>query len=156
MEAKSYAGAGKVYEKEVSIDDVAWIDDLQGQYAPTNELTPESQKKIEEVVQNKYKREDGRNVFRKRTIRVSGKIETKAREGGMHNLLTKNILNELGFDAPEQYFDKNGKMAVSREFVRVLEQGNFRNDQEWHHLFLPDGGVLKVLMAEFVNKYYKG
>ena len=33
MEAQSYAGSGKVYSKEISLDDVAWIDTLQGQYA---------------------------------------------------------------------------------------------------------------------------
>ena len=33
MEAESYSGNGKVYEKEVDINDVAWIDPTQGQYA---------------------------------------------------------------------------------------------------------------------------
>jgi len=38
MEAKNYAGDGKVYSKEVNTSDVAWIDDIQGQYAKV-ELT---------------------------------------------------------------------------------------------------------------------
>lgn len=33
MEAESYSGNGKVYEKIVNIKDVAWIDPTQGQYA---------------------------------------------------------------------------------------------------------------------------
>lgn len=33
MEAESYSGNGKVYEKTVDINDVAWIDPTQGQYA---------------------------------------------------------------------------------------------------------------------------
>jgi hypothetical protein len=33
MEAETYAGEGKVYEKTVDIKDVAWIDPTQGQYA---------------------------------------------------------------------------------------------------------------------------
>lgn len=33
MEAQNYAGSGKVYSKEINLDDVAWIDTLQGQYA---------------------------------------------------------------------------------------------------------------------------
>ena len=33
MNAKDYAGDGKVYSKEVSIDDVAWIDESEGQLA---------------------------------------------------------------------------------------------------------------------------
>ncbi len=39
MEAQSYAGKGKVYSKEVSLDDVAWIDEIQGQYAPVSNQT---------------------------------------------------------------------------------------------------------------------
>lgn len=34
MEAESYSGDGKVYSKTVNVDDVAWIDPTQGQYAP--------------------------------------------------------------------------------------------------------------------------
>lgn len=33
-EALSYAGNGKVYSKEIPLEDVAWIDPTQGQYAP--------------------------------------------------------------------------------------------------------------------------
>ncbi len=34
MEAQSYAGGGQVYSKEINLKDVAWIDPMQGQYAP--------------------------------------------------------------------------------------------------------------------------
>lgn len=37
MMAKDYAGRGKVYSKEVPINDVAWIDEAEGQYAPASE-----------------------------------------------------------------------------------------------------------------------
>ena len=37
MEAESYSGDGKIYSKEVYINDVAWIDPTQGQYAKINE-----------------------------------------------------------------------------------------------------------------------
>ncbi len=33
MEAQSYAGKSEVYSKEVNLSDIAWIDELQGQYA---------------------------------------------------------------------------------------------------------------------------
>ena len=36
MMAQDYAGGGKVYSKTVSIDDVAWIDSNEGQFAKTN------------------------------------------------------------------------------------------------------------------------
>ena len=34
MEAQSYAGGGPVHSKVVFLEDVAWIDASQGQYAP--------------------------------------------------------------------------------------------------------------------------
>lgn len=33
MEAESYSGNGQVYSKEIDLDDVAWVDPTQGQYA---------------------------------------------------------------------------------------------------------------------------
>ena len=36
MEAESYSGTGKVYEKTVNIEDVAWLDPTQGMYANIN------------------------------------------------------------------------------------------------------------------------
>lgn len=37
MEAESYSANGKVYSKTVNVDDVAWIDPTQGQYAPVRD-----------------------------------------------------------------------------------------------------------------------
>ena len=37
MEAKSYSGNGKVYSKNINLQDVAWIDPTQGQYAKVND-----------------------------------------------------------------------------------------------------------------------
>ena len=37
MEARDYAGGGRVYSKVVALDDVAWIDATEGQYAPVTE-----------------------------------------------------------------------------------------------------------------------
>lgn len=38
MEAESYSGNGKVYEKTVKLTDVAWIDPTQGQYAKVQDV----------------------------------------------------------------------------------------------------------------------
>ena len=40
MEAMAYAGNGKVYEKSVNTNEVAWIDSLQGQYIQSKSLHP--------------------------------------------------------------------------------------------------------------------
>jgi len=38
MEAQSYAGKKDVFSKKVNLDDIAWIDGLQGQFAPINKI----------------------------------------------------------------------------------------------------------------------
>ena len=38
MEAQSYSSNGKIFEKEIPIKDVAWIDPTQGQYAPVSSV----------------------------------------------------------------------------------------------------------------------
>lgn len=40
METESYSSNGKVYSKEVKINDVAWIDPTQGQYAKVYDVLP--------------------------------------------------------------------------------------------------------------------
>lgn len=40
IEAESYSSNGKVYSKEVNINDVAWIDPTQGQYAKVYDILP--------------------------------------------------------------------------------------------------------------------
>ena len=40
MEAMAYAGSNKVYEKSVNINEVVWLDNLQGQYMQSKSLHP--------------------------------------------------------------------------------------------------------------------
>ena len=63
MEAKEYAGGGRVYEKRVSLDDVAWIYAGEGQYAKVDEAY--SEEKIREIVGDKV---TDKNVSRVRGI----------------------------------------------------------------------------------------
>lgn len=44
MEAESYSGSGRVYQKTVKLTDVAWIDPTQGQYAAVPESRPHTDK----------------------------------------------------------------------------------------------------------------
>ena len=50
MEAQNYAGKGKVYSQEVDVKDVAWIDTIEGQYAPTPQ--PQQAERSQETKQN--------------------------------------------------------------------------------------------------------
>ena len=40
MEAKSYAGSGKIYEEKLNLNDVSWIDALQGQVTRNKDIHP--------------------------------------------------------------------------------------------------------------------
>ncbi len=63
MEAESYSGNGKVYSKQVNINDVAWIDPTQGQYAK---------------IDNKYSMQESTNNTQ--NDNVSNIIETSINE----------------------------------------------------------------------------
>ena len=84
MEAESYAGSKNVYSKQVNLQDVAWIDSLQGQYAATN---------------SKYSMTQGNTdqYWKKQTIDndVGNISNTENSEQGSFNL-PKNIENDVG------------------------------------------------------------
>ena len=65
MEAMNYAGGNKVYSKVVNLEDVAWIDPTQGQYANTNVVENKTYMKkiirlteseLHKIVENSVKR----------------------------------------------------------------------------------------------------
>ena len=76
MEAMNYAGGNKVYSKVVNLEDVAWIDPTQGQYANTN------------VVENK--------TYMKKIIRLT--------EGDLHQIIENSVRRILKEDF-NQYSD---------------------------------------------------
>ena len=52
MEAQSYAGDGRVYSKRVPLDDVAWLDEVQGQYTgPVAQEQLSTGRSIEEMAE---------------------------------------------------------------------------------------------------------
>lgn len=60
MEATDYAGGGKVYSKEVPVDDVAWLTEGEGQYAPikraSDNVTADAAKNANNAVENTVKK----------------------------------------------------------------------------------------------------
>lgn len=66
MEAKSYAGSGSIRSMEVSLDDVAWLDSIQGQYAPVGT-------KWSRTEQRGKLSENEKNVFGKTGTTITGR-----------------------------------------------------------------------------------
>ena len=105
MEAMAYAGNGKVYEKNVNINEVAWIDSLQGQYIQSKSLHP-----FETVKYNS-------NVIDKNSLNIIKKQEfIKTLKGEEKDLARINLekelnitpIKEFGKNYAEFYHDPNG------------------------------------------------
>ena len=63
MEAESYSGNGKVYSKEININDVAWIDPTQGQYANINQKYALPTKEWQQFIEYNYQKQGtGKNL----------------------------------------------------------------------------------------------
>ena len=58
MEAQNYAENGQIYSERISTNDVAWVDNIQGMYAPVNDtngvITKDSTGKVLTQEQQKY------------------------------------------------------------------------------------------------------
>ena len=64
MEAESYSESGKIYSKEVKIEDVAWIDPTQGQYAKVKitENNIEKENNRQEIIDKVKYNPDGKEI----------------------------------------------------------------------------------------------
>ena len=105
MEAMAYTRNGKVYEKSVNINEVAWIDSLQGQYIQSKSLHP-----FETVKYNI-------NVIDKNSLNIIKKQEfIKTLKGEEKDLARINLekelnitpIKEFGKNYAEFYHDPNG------------------------------------------------
>lgn len=113
MEAESYSGNGKVYSKEININDVAWIDPTQGQYANTNQKYAVSTKEWQQFLENNYQKQgDGKNL---KEYNLPTREEVKKKL----NLPTKENVNTQGesinwneIERPERKIRKHYKSII--------------------------------------------
>ncbi len=91
MEAESYSSNGKVYSKEVNINDVAWIDPTQGQYAKVYDILPTKYSQNAKEW-NEYLKE---NFPSSGTKTKMSDIKLPVREDVKINSNKRNVLNPL-------------------------------------------------------------
>lgn len=101
MEAESYSGNGKVYSKEVNINDVAWLDPTQGQYAKVNDTKYSQQNdKWQEYLDENYKttgtRTNLKDIKKKEHSSVNLPDSTKISKNDIN--LPKNPTKESSYD----------------------------------------------------------
>ena len=109
MEAENYAGGGKVYSREVDVDDVAWVDSAEGQYAPRKKAVAEEAepKSLSEKEKTREKLLADRRALQERY--------EVAKEAGED---TSEILDEMQeTDLILKDFDENVKNKNSAEVV---------------------------------------
>ena len=122
MEAQSYAGNNQIYSKEVNLNDVAWIDEIQGQYAQIEELKPVQDnqgRKLSKEQQEYFKDSKARNN--------NGELET------VYHGTNKAGFTE--FNRDYNYFTNNKEMAQSytrgTEMVDTKKLENISDAKKW-------------------------
>lgn len=103
MEAESYSGNGKVYSKEVNINDVAWIDPTQGQYAEIdNKKYSQSNQSWQKYLDENFKSEGTRTNLQDIKLPTKEWIENRQKlKKSQNNIpiakeyINKNTLNPL-------------------------------------------------------------
>ena len=105
MEAMAYAGNGKVYEKSVNINEVAWIDSLQGQYIQSKSLHLFETAKYNSNVIDK----NSLNIIKKQEFIKTLKGEEKdLARINLEKELNINPIKEFGKNYAEFYHNPNG------------------------------------------------
>lgn len=159
MEAESYSGNGIVYSKKVNINDVAWIDPTQGQYAQTDTKYSQQNDKWQEHLESNYKATGTRTYFEDLNLPTESINLPTAETIINNNSESKNIDNSENIKAAESIIgDKNTYLSkeadklydeiynlrkgvkASKELARVLDLGH-------------DGTLLST--KEEKNKYWE-
>ena len=113
MEAKNYAGNGKVFEKEVAIDEVAWIDNLEGQYAKISKEKPS-----DESARHSYFNAQSPNILHSNEIWGGGLAG-----GTLNGLETDEKGNIIGFN-PAKFVAGFIAGAAGTKAVKLALQKN--------------------------------
>ena len=96
MEAESYSSNGKVYSKEVNINDVAWIDPTQGQYAKVYDILPtkysQSTKEWNDYLKENFPSSGTKTKMSDIKLPVSENIESSSKKS---KILNPNEISKL-------------------------------------------------------------
>ena len=127
MEAQTYAGDGTVYEQVVNIDDIAWIDPTQGQYAkveagldnsafsmPENDIRYSFEDDVASLTEQRQNGEISESEYLNELQRLMNEANEK------YGAIPKGENPKVDVTVPKQVGDKRN----TRRFVRtVLESG---------------------------------
>ena len=141
MEAKNYAGDGKIYSQRVSLDQVAWIDSVEGQYADTSNYEAERFDK-EEIDLKPLTQEKPYNIS-KNTVQFSvGMYEHGGRE-----VLEDYIKNNPDIEGGEDIVKRVDEIAqVMKDFAETGKYPSFSKWQDQYYA-INEKGELSVVIS---------
>lgn len=141
MEAETYAGNGTVYEKEVNIQDVAWIDPTQGQYAKADANTPTS--KYDFSFSSDDLDAEYSKLMAKKPIKVSSAVKAKINNQRMnrYSTLTEGDIPFIDFFRIAEY-----------NMVDVAYRYTVRNDGKGHFEVIRKQQIKKNSVPKELNK----
>ncbi len=156
MEAESYSADGKVYSKEVNIDDVAWIDPTQGQYAKVDTKDSLNNSSWQEHLEKNYKSKGTKTNFE------DTRLDTNNTEQNLINKETDRLTKKY-----EREKNKNKKI-ITKEASKILEFDDYQQKRKFTDLVSeyydnPDLNKIKQDIRdnfsekriEYVNDYVK-
>lgn len=156
MEAESYSADGKVYSKEVNIDDVAWIDPTQGQYAKVESKDSLNNSLWQEHLEKNYKSKGTKTNFEDTRLDI--------------NNTEQNLINKETDRLTKKYErEKNkNKKIITKEASKILEFDDYQQKRKFTDLVSeyydnPDLNKIKQDIRdnfsekriEYVNDYVK-
>ena len=118
--AQDYAGNGKIYSKEVSINDVAWINGDEGQYANINQKYAVPTKNWQQFVENNYQQQGTGKNLKEYKLAIE-KVQKNNRKAINNSSNTKNYEeNSLNIPTREYFEDKKMQDLLTDEDYKVL------------------------------------
>ena len=152
MEAESYSGTGKVYSKEVSLKDVAWIDPTQGQYAKvSNNQYSQQANKWQEHLEKNYKATGTRTDMRKLlpTQEDIRRMELKNTKLPTKRTLKQTVegTNSEQTNQQTQQIIKNENINPDEKVAKILEERPITSEDK-------DSKLKKLLTIKILDKGY--
>lgn len=111
--AQDYAGKGKVYSKEVSINDVAWINGDEGQYANINQKYALPIKDWQQFVENNYQKQGTGKNLKEYNLPTKEDVKTKLNLPTKENINTQGeMINWNDIERPEEKIRKHYRSII--------------------------------------------
>lgn len=122
MEAEGYSGNGKIFSKEINIEDVAWIDPTQGQYANINQKYALPTKDWQQFVEENYQKQGTGKSLKEYNLPIKENVKQSENNKINPFRTSKEIANDKNISDLEALKEESQKInTLSLEDAKKLE-----------------------------------